>query len=183
MELISMTCKNCGGKLSISRDAEQCICQQCGSEYLVTFRENTISIKFLKEHLENIQASSDKTASELALKRIKEDLKILWNEYHMGIIVNDLCFDGRRADKLGIKFDINEIGLYEFSPNANINTLKKMRDLCQEAIKLEKNRWLQDKDSIRDWEKNIQRLDLLIPKFQILYEQQQFHLQIVNARI
>ena len=73
MEFISMTCRNCGGKLQISKDADQVICQNCGSEYLITFKEGTISIKSLVEGVMKIQESTDKTASELALERIRQD--------------------------------------------------------------------------------------------------------------
>jgi hypothetical protein len=73
MELISMTCRTFGGKLKIMKDADQFICQHCGTEYLVSFTEGAISIKLLSEGLQKIQVSSDKTASELALARIKKE--------------------------------------------------------------------------------------------------------------
>ena len=73
MEIISMTCRNCGGKLSIFKDAEQCICQHCGTEFVVFYNEGSISLKILSQGLQKIQASTDKTASELALRRLREE--------------------------------------------------------------------------------------------------------------
>ena len=77
MEIISMTCRQCGGSLKISKDADQIICQHCGTEYLISFNEGAVSVKLLSEGLKKIQVSTDKTASELALARLnkeKEDL-------------------------------------------------------------------------------------------------------------
>jgi flagellin-specific chaperone FliS len=73
MEIIGMTCRQCGGSLKISKDADQIICQHCGTEYLISFNEGAISVKLLSEGLKKIQVSTDKTASELALVRIKKE--------------------------------------------------------------------------------------------------------------
>ncbi len=77
MEIISMTCRQCSGSLKISKDADQIICQHCGTEYLISFNEGAISVKLLSEGLKKIQVSTDKTASELALVRLKAERDLL----------------------------------------------------------------------------------------------------------
>lgn len=78
MELISMTCRNCGGKLMITKDSDQCICQHCGTEYLVSVNEGTVSIKLLAENLKNIQLSSKNVAVEMALERLRNERNDIW---------------------------------------------------------------------------------------------------------
>lgn len=68
-----MTCRQCGGSLQFTKDAEQIVCQHCGTEYLISFVGGAISIKLLSEGLKKIQVSTDKTASELALARLKRE--------------------------------------------------------------------------------------------------------------
>jgi predicted RNA-binding Zn-ribbon protein involved in translation (DUF1610 family) len=82
MDIITMTCRICGEKLKITQDAEQIICQHCGREYLIIRDEGTISIKPLSEGIQRIQDTSAKTASELALVRIKEEFNDIyqWNQ-------------------------------------------------------------------------------------------------------
>ncbi len=81
MELVSMTCRNCGGKLQINKEADQIICQNCGTEYLVSINEGAISIKFLSQDIQGIKASTDKTASELALVRLGEETEHIINDF------------------------------------------------------------------------------------------------------
>ena len=49
MEITGMTCRQYGGKLTISKDADQIICRHCGTEYLISFNEGAISVKLLSE--------------------------------------------------------------------------------------------------------------------------------------
>ncbi len=77
MEFSSMTCRNCGGKLAVDKESDQVICQYCGMEFLITHYDGAISIKVLSQGLEKIGVSTDKTASELALKRLKGEKELL----------------------------------------------------------------------------------------------------------
>lgn len=77
MEFVSMTCRNCGGKLKIFKDADQIICQYCETEYLINFSNGAISIRLFSEGIKNIQSSSDKAASELALSRLRSEISDL----------------------------------------------------------------------------------------------------------
>lgn len=63
MELISITCRNCSAKLKVSNEADQFICQFCGSEYLVSFDEGAVSMKLLAEGIQELHAVSKRTAS------------------------------------------------------------------------------------------------------------------------
>lgn len=182
MEFISMTCRNCGGKLSISKDADQCICQNCGSEYLVTFSDNTFSIKKLSETLQGIHNSTDKTAAELALKRIREEKKKLHDESRIQAVI--LNFSHRNSDKYHLDVDEalgSKIGLYDFSSSANIDDLVKLRTYCERAIQCEKQRLIPDKFWLTTFEDGIRLIDALIPKLKILLEQEEYHKKAVAS--
>lgn len=85
MELVAMTCRNCGGTLKFSSDADQVLCQHCGGEYLVSFAEGAVSLQVLAEGVQRIRESSEKASAELALSRLRKDLEDVtrdaWNLY------------------------------------------------------------------------------------------------------
>jgi hypothetical protein len=72
-----MTCPNCGGKLQITIDMDRFACGYCGTEHIVRRSGGTISLAPVVEGLKNVQKGVDKTASELAIVRLKEKIKEL----------------------------------------------------------------------------------------------------------
>ena len=76
-DFITLSCPNCGGKLNITKDLNIFACGYCGMEQVVNRVGGTISLKPLVEKLTNIQGGVDKTASELAIRRLKEEIEIL----------------------------------------------------------------------------------------------------------
>lgn len=76
-DFITLSCPNCGGKLTITQDLERFACGYCGMEQVVNRGGGVISLKPVVEKLTNIQGGVDKTASELAIKRIKEEISDL----------------------------------------------------------------------------------------------------------
>ena len=164
-----MTCRQCEGKLKVSSDADQVICQHCETEYLVSFNEGAISVKLLSEGLKKIQVSTDKTASELALVRIMEEKK-------------------RIADTLGD--DIIEIKDAEFYLSENGKALLKSinwehpeKSLSAFRQRLENEKKLtflfSNKEVINDMETLIKIISDL-PKYQKLLAQEKYHREIVN---
>ena len=75
MKLLEMTCRNCGGRLKFSKDADQVLCEHYGGEYLVSFTEGAVSLRFLTEGVQRIAQSSEKASAELALSRLRKDLE------------------------------------------------------------------------------------------------------------
>jgi hypothetical protein len=78
--LITLTCPTCGGKLQITKDIERFACGYCGNEHIVKRGGGIVSLAPVTESLNNIKAGVDKTASELAIKRIREEILSIVNE-------------------------------------------------------------------------------------------------------
>lgn len=82
-EFITLSCPSCGSKLQIGNKLERFACAYCGNEHIVKRDGGTVSLASVSEHLENIKIGVDKTASELAIQRLKKELQTisdeLWN--------------------------------------------------------------------------------------------------------
>jgi hypothetical protein len=76
-----MTCPSCGGKLTIQPDIDQLLCLHCGNQFLVKRNDGSIALKSISEKLTNINIGIDRTALELTIKRIKEEVKELKQLY------------------------------------------------------------------------------------------------------
>jgi hypothetical protein len=77
---VTLSCPSCGGKLEITEDVERFACSHCGQEHIVKRGGGIVSISPLVQGLKNIEIGVDKTAAELALKRISNELVDLINE-------------------------------------------------------------------------------------------------------
>jgi uncharacterized protein YqgQ/ribosomal protein S27E len=73
-EFITLTCPSCGGKLQITNNVERFACANCGNEHLVKREGGAIFLAPVVETLQNIQSGTDKTASELAISRLKNEI-------------------------------------------------------------------------------------------------------------
>jgi DNA-directed RNA polymerase subunit RPC12/RpoP len=71
---ITLTCPTCGGKLQITDDIERFACAHCGNEHIVKRGGGVITLAPVTESLNHIKVGVDKTASELAIKRVKEEI-------------------------------------------------------------------------------------------------------------
>ena len=76
-DFVTLTCPSCGGKLLITDDIERFACANCGNEHLVRRSGGTISLVPLTLELRKVQAGVDRTASELAIKRLREETRDL----------------------------------------------------------------------------------------------------------
>jgi predicted RNA-binding Zn-ribbon protein involved in translation (DUF1610 family) len=104
-EFITLSCPSCGGRLEVTEDIEQFACAHCGTEHRVRRSANTVSLTPLVEGIKNVQTGVDKTASELAIKRLKGEIKSLEKEFvhsyatrkrlaSMMLIWGVICFGG-----------------------------------------------------------------------------------------
>lgn len=73
-DFVTLTCPTCGGKLQITPDLDRFACAHCGNEHLVKRSEGVIAIQPLAESLTGLTRAADRTASELAIRRLTEDL-------------------------------------------------------------------------------------------------------------
>ncbi len=74
-ELVTLTCPSCGAKLEIGEDIERFACSHCGNEHIVKRSGGIISLMPVLEQIKKVRIGVDKTASELAIKRLKEEIR------------------------------------------------------------------------------------------------------------
>src|SRR4030066_1020668 len=73
-KFITLTCPSCGGKLEITNSVERFACVNCGNEHLVSRQGSAIYLTPVVQELHNIQTGTDKTASELAIMRLRAEI-------------------------------------------------------------------------------------------------------------
>jgi ribosomal protein S27AE len=76
-KIISLTCPSCGGKLQITNDIERFACGNCGNELLVRRFGNAISLAPVVAEIKKVKEGVDRTASELAIPRLKREIEEL----------------------------------------------------------------------------------------------------------
>jgi hypothetical protein len=74
---INLGCANCGAKLDVYDDMERFACGYCGTEMAVQRRGGTVALKAVTDAIKQVQVGTDKTAAELALARLRQDLAAL----------------------------------------------------------------------------------------------------------
>jgi hypothetical protein len=74
---ISLTCPNCGGRLEITGDVNRFACAHCGCEQIVHRSEGVVSTKPVVDGLYEVKLGVDRAASELAIRRLREELEEL----------------------------------------------------------------------------------------------------------
>lgn len=77
-DFINLTCPSCGGRLQITNDLDRFACGFCGNELIVRRGGGTVSISPVIEGLKAVQTGVDKTASELAIIRVKKEIESLY---------------------------------------------------------------------------------------------------------
>jgi len=71
---VTLTCPSCGGKLEITNDLERFACAHCGNEHMVRRSGGVVSLAPVVQELRSIKSGVDRTAMELAIRRIKEEI-------------------------------------------------------------------------------------------------------------
>lgn len=74
---ITLKCSNCGANLEITLEMETFACGYCGASQIVTRSGGTVSLRLLNESINRVQAGTDKTAAELAIRRLKEEYQVV----------------------------------------------------------------------------------------------------------
>jgi protein-arginine kinase activator protein McsA len=105
-DFITLTCPSCGGKLQITSDIERFACAHCGNEHHVKRSGGIISLVPLVTELRKVQVGVDRTASELAIKRLREEIIVLEDEIQD--LLDEVCeeypqynlFDEEDIDKI-----------------------------------------------------------------------------------
>lgn len=79
-EFATLTCPSCGAKLQVSNDLNRFACAHCGNEHVVNRNGGVVSLSPVVEELKGVRAGVDKTASELAIRRLKEEIADLHDQ-------------------------------------------------------------------------------------------------------
>lgn len=74
---VTLSCPSCGGKLQVTNDLERFACGYCGSEHIVRRSGGTVSLEPVLEKLDQLKSGVDRTASELAIQRLRNDINAL----------------------------------------------------------------------------------------------------------
>jgi DNA-directed RNA polymerase subunit RPC12/RpoP len=99
-EFITLTCSSCGGALEITSDTEQFVCQYCKRKHIIKRSGGTIFLDGLAQVITGV----DRTGSEMAIVRLKEEIPALENRR-----VNRLKeFQARKTNMLGLETVIKE---------------------------------------------------------------------------
>lgn len=76
-DFVTLSCPSCGGKLEITSDIDRFACAHCGTEHVVKRGGGLVSLAPVTEEIRRVRAGVDKTASELAIKRLTEEIEQL----------------------------------------------------------------------------------------------------------
>jgi len=98
---VPLKCSSCGAALQIAPDVEGFSCSYCGGQQIVLRRGGTIALKLVGESVARVQRGTDRTAAELAVRRLKDDLLSLDSKFQE----SDYEFD-RQLERLN-NLDIN----------------------------------------------------------------------------
>lgn len=77
LKTIPIKCAGCGGNLDITPEMENFSCGYCGTAQIVRRSGGTISLKIVGDAIKRVQAGTDKTAAELAIKRLSGELNLI----------------------------------------------------------------------------------------------------------
>ena len=88
-DFVTLSCPSCGAKLQINADIEHFACSHCGNEHVVKRGGGITSLTPVLEQLKHVSTGVDKTASELAIKRLRDDIEEI--QSNMPNLSNEGC--------------------------------------------------------------------------------------------
>jgi ribosomal protein S27AE len=80
VSVVSLKCPHCGANLSIGKSVDMFACGYCGASVKVERSGNIIALRLLTDAMTSVQRGTDRTAAELAIRRLSEELKTLERE-------------------------------------------------------------------------------------------------------
>jgi len=86
-DFITLSCPSCGNKLQITEDIDRFACAAWGNEHIVNRSGGIVTLRPVIENIAKLQAGVDKTASDLAIVRLKQEILELDNEYNAAIFI------------------------------------------------------------------------------------------------
>ena len=80
MKLVSLTCPSCGATLDVGPSIDNFACGFCASNIVVERSGNIVVLRLLNQAIGKVQRGTDRTAAELAIRRLSEEVKQLERE-------------------------------------------------------------------------------------------------------
>lgn len=74
VKFVPLSCQNCGGKLEVYEDMTRFACAHCGSEMIAEHRGSTVILKSVQEAIQKVQSGTEKTAAEVAIVRLRQEI-------------------------------------------------------------------------------------------------------------
>lgn len=74
IRVLSLKCSGCGSNLDITPEMESFACGYCGTQQVVQRSGGTVSLRLIGDAIAKVQMGMDRTAAELAIRRLREDL-------------------------------------------------------------------------------------------------------------
>lgn len=68
--VITIKCETCSSSLDISPEMNKLACGYCGASQIVERKGGTVNLRLVTDAIKKVQIGTDKTAAELALKRL-----------------------------------------------------------------------------------------------------------------
>ncbi len=81
LPILTLKCANCGANLEVRAETETFACGYCGASQMVERHGGTVSLRLLTDSISKVQVGTDKTAAELAIRRLKEEYEDLKKSY------------------------------------------------------------------------------------------------------
>lgn len=80
LKTLSLKCPSCGAALEITSEMDRFACGFCGTEQIVQRQGGTVALRLLGDAISRVQLGTDRTAAELTLRRLREDMAALEQE-------------------------------------------------------------------------------------------------------
>jgi hypothetical protein len=75
--LFLLKCPGCGAPLQVDKSVETFGCSYCGGSVQVHEKNGLVSLRLLKDAISGVQRGTDRTAAELAIRRLTDELAAL----------------------------------------------------------------------------------------------------------
>lgn len=91
-DFVTLSCPTCGGTLRITDEIDRFACAHCGNEHQVRRGGGIVSLAPVVGRLDSIQVGTDRTATELTIRRLQDEVKKLEDEVHL-LVTHATMFD------------------------------------------------------------------------------------------
>jgi len=78
MKILSLKCVNCGAGLEVKQDISDFACGYCGIQQQVERSGGIVSLRRVEEALDDVKLGTNRTASELAIARLRADIAAIY---------------------------------------------------------------------------------------------------------